>query len=113
MRLEGIILFLFAGASILLACGAVTLSAVFLIALSRFERLRRRQATSRSAFSRKLLRKLINTAVLDLDDVHNSYRAYFGIGTLRASHLEEIGDFLRRAKDQMAGRSCRRRLGCL
>ena len=101
MRLEGIILFLFAGTSILLACGAVTLSAVFLIALSRFERLRRRQATSRSAFSRKLLRKLINTAVLDLDDVHNSYRDFFGIGILRASHLEEIGEFLRSAKLQM------------
>ena len=101
MRLEGVILFLFAGASILLACGAVTLSVVFLIALSRFERLRRRQATARPAFQRKLQRELANKAALDLGDVHNSYRDFLGISILRASHLEEIGKFLQSAKLQM------------
>jgi len=102
MRLEGVFLFLFAGGSILLASVAVALSAVFLIELSRFERMRRRRATLRSAFVKQLLRGLANKAIQDIGDVHNSYRAFFGIGALKASHLEEIAEFLRRAMEGIA-----------
>lgn len=102
MRLEGVFLFLFAGGSILLASVAVALSAVFLVELSRFERMRRRRATLRSAFVKQLLRGLANKAIQDISDVHNSYRAFFGIGALKASHLEEMAEFLRRAMEGIA-----------
>jgi len=102
MRLEGVFLFLFAGGSILLASVAVALSAVFLLELSRFDRMRRRQATLRSTFVKQLLRELANKAIQDIGDVHNSYRAFFGIGALKASHLEEIAEFLRRAMEGIA-----------
>ena len=102
MRLEGIPLFLFAGASIFCACVAVTLSAVFLVVLSHFERMRRRQTNSRSAFLRTLLSGLASKAVQDISDVHNAYRAFLGIGALRASHLQEITEFLRTAELQIA-----------
>jgi hypothetical protein len=102
MRLEGIVLFLFAGASILSACMAVTVSPFFLVALSRFERMRRGQANPRSAFLKKLLRGVAKKAVQDIGDVHNAYRAFLGISTLRASHLQEIAEFLRRAEVQIA-----------
>lgn len=102
MRLEGVFLFLFAGGSILLASVAVALSAVFLIELLRFERMRRRRASLRSAFVKQLLRWLANKAIRDLNDVHDFYRAFFGIGALKASHLEEIAEFLRRAMEGIA-----------
>lgn len=100
--MEGIALFLFAGASIVSACMALVLSVVCLVALSRVERMRRRHSNSRSAFVKELLRGLANKAIQDLSDVHNSYRAFFGIGTMRASHLEELAEFLRSAMLRMA-----------
>ncbi len=100
MRLEGVFLFVFAGVSILLAGVTIALSAVFLIELLRIERMRRSPANSRSAFLKKLLRGVTNKAIQDIRDVHDFYRAFLGIGALRASHLEEIAEYLRRA---MAG----------
>jgi hypothetical protein len=97
MKLEGILLFLFAGASILFACVALVLSVVCLLALSHIERMRRRGSSARSAFVKELLRGLANKTIRDLSDMHNSYRAFIGIGTLRVSHLEELAEFLRSA----------------
>jgi hypothetical protein len=97
MRFQGIAPFMFAVGSILLAMVAVALSAVFLLRLEHFEDLRRRTARPRSAFLKKLLRGLAKRRIRDLGDVHNSYRAFFGVDTLRGSHLEEVGEFLRQA----------------
>ena len=101
MRLEGIALFLFAGSSILCACVAVALSPVFLAALAHFERMRRRPNDLRSVFLKKLLRGLTRK-VRNLNDVHDTYRVLLGISTLRASHLDDIGKFLQRAKERTA-----------
>jgi hypothetical protein len=97
MSLQGIVLFVFVGASMLFAVVAIGLSAVFLVMLSRFDRMRRRPPSSRPAFVRKLLRGLSRNAFQHIGDVHHAYRVYFGIGVLRSSHLEEIGEFLERA----------------
>jgi hypothetical protein len=88
---------MFVGGSALLASVALPLSAVFLRELSRIARMRRRQANPRSDFLEKLLRGVANREITDIGDVHNSYRAFFGIGALRASHLEGIADVLRTA----------------
>ncbi len=69
----------------------------FLLELSRFERVRRRQGNSRSAFMNTLLRGIAVERIQKIGDVHDSYRAFFRVGTLRASHLEEISEFLRSA----------------
>ena len=97
MGLTGIALFLFAGGSILLAGLAIALSGVFLLELSRVERVRRRQSNSRLDFVKTLQRQIAGKKVQDIGDVHNCYRAFFGIGILKASHLEEIAEFLRGA----------------
>jgi hypothetical protein len=97
MRFQGITWFLFAAGSILLAAVAVVLSAVFLVELARFERLRRRHARPRSDFLRKLLRGLAKKRIQDIGDVHDSYRAFFGVDVLRGSHLEEIAELLQGA----------------
>jgi hypothetical protein len=94
MRLQGIVLFLLVGSSILLATAAVVLSAVCLGVLSRFERMRRRPPNFRAAFVRKLLRGLSSTAIQDIGDARRAYRTFFGTGALRGSHLEELGEFL-------------------
>ncbi len=93
--IKGIVLFLFAGGSIALAGLGIVLAALFLLELSRFERVRRRQGNSRSAFVKTLLRGMTAERIQEIGDVHNSYRAYFGVGVLKASHLEEISEFLR------------------
>jgi hypothetical protein len=102
MRLDGVALLMFVGVTILLAGISVVLSAVFLRELSRLARLRRRHANPRSDFLDTLLRGLASGAIKDISDAHNSYRAFFGIGILRASHLEEIADALRGAMSRMA-----------
>ena len=102
MVLEGIALVVFVGGSILLAGMAVPLSAVFLRELSRFARMRRRRDNPRADFLKRLLPGVANRAIQDISDVHNAYRIFFGIGALRASHLEEIADFLRTAMARLA-----------
>ena len=97
MRFQGIAPFMFAVGSILLAIVAVALSAVFLLRLEYFEELRRRNARPRSAFLKKLLRGVSKKRIRDIEDVHNSYRAFFGVDTLKGSHLEEVGEFLQQA----------------
>jgi hypothetical protein len=97
MSLQGIVLFVFVGASMLFAAVAIGLSAVFLVVLSRFERMRRMPPSSRSAFVRKLLGGLSRNTFRDIGDVHHAYRAFFGVSVLRSSHLEEIREFLERA----------------
>jgi hypothetical protein len=97
MGLKGIVLFLFVGGSILLAGLAIAVSAAVLLQLSRFERVRRRLANPRAAFVKTLLRGIAVEKIQDVGDVHNAYRAFFGIGGLRASHLTEIAEFLRAA----------------
>ena len=64
--------------------------------------MRRRQADPRSVFLKELLRRLANKAIRDISDVHNSYRAFFGVGALKGSHLEEIAEFLQRAIPRIA-----------
>jgi hypothetical protein len=97
MRLQGIAGFLFAAGAILVAAVAAALSAVFLAELARFERVRRRQARPRSEFLRKLMRGLAKKRIRDIGDVHDSYRAFFGVDVLRGSHLEEVAEFLQGA----------------
>jgi hypothetical protein len=97
MELKGIALFLFVGGSILFAGLAIVVSALVLLQLSRFERVRWRLANSRAAFVKTLLRGIAGETIHDIGDVYNAYRAFFGIGALRASHLEEIAEFLRAA----------------
>ncbi len=97
MELEGVILLVFVGGSTLLASAAVVLSAVFLTELSRLERMRRRRDNPRLDFLQKLVRGVTNSSIKDISDLYKSYRRFFGVGALRASHLEEIADFLRRA----------------
>ena len=99
MKLAGVLLFLFVGCSVVLAGVAVLLSAVFLVELSYLER-RRRRPEARSVFGEKLLHELTSRAIRDIVDVYNSYRSFLGIEVLRASHLEEIGEFLRGAISQ-------------
>ena len=94
MRFQGIAPFLFAVASILLAAIAVVLSLIFLARLAHFEGLRRRHARPRSNFVKKLLRGLARKRIRDLVDVHNAYRAFFGVDILKGSHLEEIAELL-------------------
>jgi hypothetical protein len=94
MSLQGILLFVFVGSAMLFAAAIVGLSAVFLVMLSRFDELRRRPPSSRPAFMRKLLRGVSRNAIQNISDVHAMYRTFFGVGTLRSSHLEEIGEFL-------------------
>jgi len=102
MRLQGILLFLFVGASILLATAAVGLSAVVLAVLRRFEQVHQRLAHARSDFLHRLLRGLAKNAIQSISDVHYSYRFFFGIGVLRGTHLEEIAEFLQSAMRQIA-----------
>lgn len=97
MRLEGILLFLFVGVSMFLAALAVGVSALALVVLSRFDRMRRRPSDSRPEFLKRLLRGLSRKSLREIGDVHRAYRAFFGTGALRASHLEEIEEFLRGA----------------
>lgn len=97
MSLQGIVLFVFVGASMLFAAVAIGLSAVFLAVLSRFERMRRMPPSSRSVFLGKLLRGLSRNTFRDIGDVHHAYRVFFGVGVLRSAHLEEIREFLERA----------------
>ena len=102
MVLEGVASVVFVGGSILLAGVAVPLSAVFLRELSRLARTRRRRDNPRSDFLKRLLPGVANRAIQDISDVHTAYRRFFGIGALRASHLEEIADFLRTAMARLA-----------
>jgi hypothetical protein len=102
MRLQGILLFLFVGASMLLATVAVGLSTVVLTVLRRFEQVGQRLAHARSDFLHRLLRGLAKNAIQNISDVHYSYRFFFGIGVLRGSHLEEIAEFLQSAMRQIA-----------
>ena len=102
MVLEGVASVVFVGGSILLAGMAVPLSAVFLRELSRLAWMRRRRDNPRADFLKRLLPGVVKRAIQDISDVHNAYRMFFGIGTLRASHLEEIADFLRTAMVRMA-----------
>jgi len=97
MSLQGIVLFVFVGAAMLFAVVAIGLSAFFLAMLARFERMRLRPPSSGPAFLRDLLHGLSRNAFRDIRDVHQAYREYFGVGVLRSSHLEEIGEFLERA----------------
>jgi hypothetical protein len=99
--LQGIALFLFVGVSMLLAAVAIGLSAVVLVVLSQFEQGQRRQAGPRSDFLETLQRRLGTKALRDIADVHRAYRAFFGVGVLRASHLEDIAEFLRRAAQRI------------
>jgi len=100
--LEGIALFVFVGGLILLAVFAAGLSAVFLALLSRFERMRRRPPNSRGVFVQKLVRDVSRRTVQDLDDVHRSYRRFFGADVMRGAHLEELDEFLQVAMRQIA-----------
>ncbi len=102
MVLKGVASVVFVGSSILLAGLAVVLSAVFLHELSRLARMRSRRDNPRSDFLKRLLPGVANGAIKDISDVHNAYRLFFGIGSLRASHLEEIADFLRTAMARIA-----------
>ncbi len=95
---KGIALFLLVGGSILLAALASAVSAGVLLRLSRFERGRRRLGNSRAAFVKILRRGIAGARMQDLGAVHNAYRAFFGTGALRASHLEEIAEFLQAAR---------------
>ena len=97
MSLQGIVLFVFVGVSMVFAVVAVGLSAVCLLMLSRFERMRRRPPGLRPAFVRKILRGLSRKAFPHIGAVHQAYRAFFGVGVLRSSHLEEIGALLEQA----------------
>lgn len=97
MSLQGILLFVFVGSAMLFAAAIIGLSAVFLVMLSRFDERRRRPPSSRPAFMGKLLRGLSRGAIQNIGDVHSAYRAFFGVGVLRSSHLEEIGEFLESA----------------
>jgi hypothetical protein len=100
--LDGIVLFAFVGALILLAVIAAGLSAVFLSVLSRFDEVRRRPPNARGVFVQKLVRDLSHRAVRDIDDVHRSYRRFFGAEVMRSSHLEELDEFLHSALRQIA-----------
>ena len=102
MRLQGILLFLFVGASMTFATVAIGLSAVVLAVLRRFEQVGQRLAHARSDFLHRLLRGLAKNAIQNISDVHYSYRFFFGIGVLRGSHLEEIAEFLQSAMRQIA-----------
>ena len=102
MRFQGIAPFVFAAGSILLAAVAVALSAVFLVRLARFEAVRRRRERPRSDFLKKLLRRLARKRIRGIGDVHNSYRAFFGVDILKGSHLEEVGEFLQQAMARTA-----------
>jgi len=97
MSLQGILLFVFVGASMLFALAAIGLSAVFLVMLSRFEQMRRRPPSSGPEFLRTLLRGLSRDAFRQIGAVHQAYRGFFGVGVLRSSHLEEISGFLEQA----------------
>ena len=97
MSLQGILLFAFVGAAMLFAVVAIGLAAVFLAMLSRFEQMRRRPPSSGPEFLRKLLRGLSRGTFQQIGAVHQAYRAFFGVGVLRSSHLEEIGEFLQQA----------------
>jgi hypothetical protein len=102
MVLEGVVWVVFVGGSILVAGMAALFSAVFLRELSRLARMRRRRDNPRADFLKRLLPGVASRTIQDIGDVHNAYRMFFGVGTLRASHLEEIADFLRTAMARMA-----------
>jgi hypothetical protein len=102
MVLEGVASVVFVGGSIFFAGMAMLLSAIFLREVSRLARMRRRRDNPRADFLKKLLPGLASRAIRDINDVHNAYRRFFGVGTLKASHLEEIADFLRTAMTRMA-----------
>jgi hypothetical protein len=102
MVLKGVASVVLVGGSILLAGMAMALAAVFLRELSRLARMRRRRDNPRSDFLKRLLPGVANGSIKDISDVHNAYRVFFGVGALRASHLEEIADFLRTAMGRMA-----------
>ncbi|OGB94534.1 MAG: hypothetical protein A2Z31_05195 [candidate division NC10 bacterium RBG_16_65_8] len=111
--LQGIVLFLFVGISMLLAAVAVGLSAVFLAVLSHFEQVQRRQARPRSDFLNKLQRRLGRKTFRGIGAVHQSYRAFFGVGVLRSSHLEDIAEVLQRAMHRIASEPQKSRGGKL
>lgn len=100
--LQGIVLFLFVGVSMLLAIVAVGLSAVFLVVLSHLEQVQRRQARPRSDFLKLLQRRLGRKSFRDIGAVHQSYRAFFGVGVLRSAHLEDIAELLQKAMHRIA-----------
>jgi hypothetical protein len=100
--LDGIALFVFVGALILLAVIAAGLSAVFLSVLSRFDDMRRRPPNARGVFVHRLVRDVSRRAVRDLDDVHRSYRRFFGADVMRGAHLEELDEILQGAMRQIA-----------
>lgn len=105
MRLGGVVFFAFVGGSILTASLAVVFSAVLLMEVSRLARMRRRRADPRWDYLKILRRELARRAIKDIDDLYDSYRAFFGVQTLRAPHLEEIAEFLQGAMGQIAPRS--------
>ena len=111
--LQGIVLCLFVGISRLLAAVAVGLSAVFLAVLSHFEQVQRRQARPRSDFLNKLQRRLGRKTFRGIGAVHQSYRAFFGVGVLRSSHLEDIAEVLQRAMHRIASEPQKSRGGKL
>lgn len=97
MSLQGILLFAFVGAAMLVAVVAVGLSVVFLAMLSRFEQMRRRPPDAGPEFLRRLLRGLSRDAFQHIGAVHHAYREFFGVSVLRSSHLEDISGFLEQA----------------
>ncbi len=97
MTVRGIALVMLGGVSMLVAAVAVGLSVVFLVELWRFEQVRRRERSPRSAFLNRLMRRLARKRILDIGELHHMYRAFFGVGVLRSSHLEEIAEFLQAA----------------
>jgi hypothetical protein len=101
MTVRGIALLVLGGFSMLVAAAGVGLSAVFLVELWRFEQVRRRGRSPRSAFLNRLLRRLARKRIPGIAEVHHLYRAFFGVGVLRSSHLEEITEFLQAAVRRM------------
>jgi hypothetical protein len=102
MSLQGIVLFLFVGVAMIFTVMAGGLSIVFLAELRRFERLRQRQTSPRSDFLKRLLRLLSRNRIRTIGDVHQAYRAFFGVDVLRSSHLEDVAEFLQTAMRRIA-----------
>lgn len=101
MSLQGIVLFVFVGISMLFAAAAAGLSAVFLAVLARFQRMRQRPPNCRAAFVQMVVRGLSNNAFQNIGDLHHAYRVHFGTGPLRASHLQELNEFMQSAMRQI------------
>jgi hypothetical protein len=90
---------------ILVAVFTAGLALVFLATLSRFEVMRRRPPNGRGVFMQKLVRDLSGRVLQDLDDVHLSYRRFFGTDVMRSAHLEELDELLQGATRQIAAGS--------